>query len=161
VTICKCAGSPVCPIVALNEYLEKSASQMKVNISQGYLLRLLDKQSVLDSPVSYSSVYERLRKYLTMLGIYEGETPHSFRAGCALTLTLSGAGSSVADLQQHIGWKSNVMPDKYVRGSEIRGQPVASNLARVMQSETIVSAGEENKVFGSCTFESLMPLSKR
>jgi hypothetical protein len=36
---------------------------------------------VLDKPVSYSVVYQRLIYYLTTLGIYDGETPHNFRAG--------------------------------------------------------------------------------
>ena len=41
--------------------------------------------------MSYSAIYERLKTYLSVLGIDEGETPHSMRAGCAVTLALLGS----------------------------------------------------------------------
>ncbi len=50
---------------------------------------------VIGDRVTYSVMYERLFRYLTLLGMYEGETPHRFRAGCAVTLALS---SSVANV---------------------------------------------------------------
>lgn len=50
---------------------------------------------VLEQPVSYSVVYERLRMYLRVLDIDDGETPHSLRAGCAVALALSGSEQNV------------------------------------------------------------------
>ena len=41
--------------------------------------------------MSYSAIYERLKTYLSVLGIDEGEKPHSMRAGCAVTLALLGS----------------------------------------------------------------------
>ncbi len=46
---------------------------------------------VLTEPVTYDSVYIRLKKYLCFLGLHEGETPHSLRGGCAITIMLTGA----------------------------------------------------------------------
>lgn len=39
-------------------------------------------------------MYERLKFYLKILGIDEGETPHSLRAGCAITLAIGGGKST-------------------------------------------------------------------
>uniref|UniRef100_A0A8W8J8F9 Putative nuclease HARBI1 n=1 Tax=Magallana gigas TaxID=29159 RepID=A0A8W8J8F9_MAGGI len=35
--------------------------------------------------------------------IYEGETPHSFRVGCAITMALSGSAENVDQVMRHIG----------------------------------------------------------
>lgn len=35
--------------------------------------------------------------------MYEGETPHSFRAGRAVTLALSGSDANVGQLMNHVG----------------------------------------------------------
>lgn len=45
---------------------------------------------VLDAPVTYSAMYERLKFHLKILGIDEGDTPHSLRAGCAISLAMGG-----------------------------------------------------------------------
>lgn len=60
-------------------------------------------------------VYERLRYYLSVIGLYEGETPHSFRAGCAITMALSNAANSVDQVMQHIGWFSKESAEYYSR----------------------------------------------
>ena len=44
---------------------------------------------------------ERLKTYLQKLEIYDGETPHSFRATCAITLAISGT------LQEEVGGPPN------------------------------------------------------
>lgn len=54
--------------------------------------------------MSYSSIYERLKCYLITLGIDEGETPHSLRAGCAVHMCFSNAAHDVHDLMNHVGW---------------------------------------------------------
>lgn len=49
------------------------------------------------------------------LGLYDGETPHSFRAGCALLLETSGVAKDKQDLMQHIGWKCEKSARYYAR----------------------------------------------
>jgi hypothetical protein len=56
-------------------------------MTKGYLFRIVSENgSLLDKPVSYSVVYQRLRHYLTTLGIYDGETPHSSATQVAITV---------------------------------------------------------------------------
>jgi hypothetical protein len=76
-------------------------------LTRGYLFRVVSEiGSVLDEPVSYSVVYQRLIYYLTTLGIYEGETPHSFRAGCTIIMALTDSVENVEGVMNHISWFS-------------------------------------------------------
>lgn len=82
----KCEDSVICPVIGLQLYVS-GCKKLGVNLSKGYLFRIGTEDSrVLEQPVSYSVVYERLRMYLRVLDIDYGETPHSFRAGCAVAL---------------------------------------------------------------------------
>jgi len=63
-------------------------------------------------PFSSSAARNRLRGYLEATGLYAGETPHSLRAGCAITLSLLGVPQK--SIAQHIGWSSTNMLDHYV-----------------------------------------------
>ncbi|CAG2232401.1 unnamed protein product [Mytilus edulis] len=89
--------------------------------------------------VSYSVVYERLRYYLSTLGIYEGETPHSFRSGCTVTMALSDSASNVDEVMNHVGWFGKASAEYYGRvNTLIDSEIVASNLAAsVSQAENI------------------------
>lgn len=50
-----------------------------------------------------------------MLGIYEGETPHSFRAGCPVTLALSGSVANIGQIMNHVGWYGEGTAEYYSR----------------------------------------------
>ena len=65
--------------------------------------------------MSYSAIYERLREYLSRLGLYDGETPHSFRAGCAVHMLMSKSAESADDMKQHIGWATDCSARYYSR----------------------------------------------
>ncbi|CAH1789110.1 unnamed protein product [Owenia fusiformis] len=80
-------------------------------------------------------MYDRLRLYLTTLGIFEGETPHSLRAGCAITLMLSGAAKSSSDIMNHIGWFSYDSVQHYSRSGIMKDSCITSEkLAKSMSS---------------------------
>ena len=64
-----------------------------------------------DKPFIGSSVYNRFKQYLKDAGLEGGETPHSLRAGCSITLELLGVSKS--DIAKHIGWRSTSMVDHY------------------------------------------------
>ncbi|VDI23459.1 Hypothetical predicted protein [Mytilus galloprovincialis] len=68
------------------------ARALGVDLRVGYLFSTLSKnqKDVTDNPVSSNAMYDRLRKYLKKLDIYDGETPHGIRGACAITLALSG-----------------------------------------------------------------------
>lgn len=76
-----------------------------MSLSERYLLRIVTEDPrVLAQPVSYSFVYERLRMYHRVLDIDDGEMPHSFRAGCAVALALSGSVQNYGQIMRHVGW---------------------------------------------------------
>ncbi|XP_061174865.1 uncharacterized protein LOC133184007 [Saccostrea echinata] len=100
----RCEDQVLCPVKGLLDYF-LFAKKLKVDLSKGYLFRIVSENGmVLDKNISYSVVYDRLLYYLSTLGIYEGETPHSFRSGCAITMALSGSADNADQVMRHIGW---------------------------------------------------------
>ena len=81
------------------------AKQMGVDLSHGYLFRPVSPGgSVLSQGMSYACVYDRLKHYLGILDIDSGESPHSFRHGCAVVMaTLPQVESSNSKMMEHIG----------------------------------------------------------
>ena len=118
----------VCPVAALERYVE-GAMEMGIDVKKGYLFRPLDqsKKIVLDEPVSSSAMYYRLRSYLKTLGLDEGETTHSIRGGCAVTLALSGYGTS-DEIMKHVGWFTKDSLDRYSRMGRITGVGTVGNM---------------------------------
>lgn len=107
----------VCPVKGLLDFVEFSKLH-SVDLSKGYLFRRVPECGrVLDKNVSYLVVYERLRYYLITLGIYERETPHSFRSGCAITMTLSGSVEMLDQVMNHVGWFGKSSAEYYCRMS--------------------------------------------
>ena len=114
----RCDDTLICPIYALEYYFAQSA-KFGLDLSSGYAFRLVTEQGkVLDDAISYSAIYERLKYYLQILGIDEGETPHSLRAGCAITLALSS--DTRDDIMSHVGWSSSKMADYYSRATQLK-----------------------------------------
>ena len=96
--------SIVCPVVNLTTYV-KLADLMNIKLREGFLFRATDpKGRVSTKPFLGSTVANRLRLHLTTLKIHEGETMHSFRSGCSITLSLLGASDD--QVARHVGWKS-------------------------------------------------------
>ena len=63
-----------------------------------------------------------------MANIHGGETMHSFRSGCAITLSLLGV--SPDDIARHVGWKSLSTMEYYSQtGNVMRSKKVAATLA--------------------------------
>ncbi|CAC5380250.1 unnamed protein product [Mytilus coruscus] len=54
---------------------------------------------------------ERLKLHLNVLKLYEGETSHSSRRGCAITLHYAGVNDE--PINQHVGWGTKHMVDHY------------------------------------------------
>lgn len=92
----------ICPIQALEQYIEV-ARQMNVDLTRGYLFRpTTPKGGVQDAPFTSTAAEARLKTYLKEMGVDDGETLHGFRAGCAITLALTGA--DLAEIMEHVGW---------------------------------------------------------
>jgi integrase len=126
----------LCPVEGLDRYLSL-ARQVGIDLSAGFLFRpvSVDKSQVLDVGVSYSVMYARLKHYLSVLDIYDGETLHSLRGGCAVTL--AAAGVSQSDIMQHIGWQSASSVNRYTRSQTMFATGAApSVLVNVVESES-------------------------
>ncbi|XP_065922883.1 uncharacterized protein [Magallana gigas] len=111
----RCDDKVICPVVGIQDFVS-GCKDLGVDLSCGYLFRVVTEDArVLDQPVSYSVVYDRLRVYLRKLGVDEGETPHSFRAGCAVALAMSGSVSEVGQIMRHVGWFGEGSAEYYSR----------------------------------------------
>ncbi|XP_064635179.1 uncharacterized protein LOC135492564 [Lineus longissimus] len=152
----RCEDKLVCPVLAIERYIQWARS-FGANLSLGYLFRVVAESGrVLDKSVGYSAMYSRFVLYLTTLGIYEGETPPppSLRAGCAITLKLSGAAESSEEAMKHVGWFSKNTCDYYTREASLEdAAETAQRLASV-----VPFADELESIFGrSSTFSQLPP----
>ena len=119
----------LCPVQGLDDYV-KGAKDIGVDLRTGCLFRLLDtsKQSVLEHSLTYAAIYDRLKYYLNTLGINEGETPHSLRRGCAITLSLSGEGGKAEEIMGHVGWFSEKSLKRYNNLDKILDSSSISNM---------------------------------
>lgn len=87
---------------------------MQVDLTDGFLFRLSTLHIAI-SPLSISleAMNSRLKTSLKEASISEGETAHSFRSGCAITLALSG--SALADVMSHVGWERSQTATYYTQ----------------------------------------------
>ena len=107
----ECPDPKICPVANLKFYV-KLCDLMCVNLTEGYLFRVLNSKSeVSEDPFVGSAVANRLALHLCPAGIYDGETMHSFRSGYSITLSLLGVSSE--DVARHVGWSSIVIADYY------------------------------------------------
>lgn len=73
------------------EYYYKWISDNGINISLGYLFRfVMEKGRVLDKKLEYLVIYERLKCYLIILGIDEGEMLYSLWGGFVIIMVVLG-----------------------------------------------------------------------
>ena len=91
------------------------------------------------TPLSYSAIYDRLKHFLVTLGIFNGETPHSFRSGCAITMGLANPRMSKEGIKNHVGWFSDRSERYYTRSSVLHdSRVVAQGLADAAASSVSV-----------------------
>ena len=107
----------LCLIRAVGMYVAVSR-EIGIDLSRGYLFRPTDQKGrIVDPPLTSSTAENRLRLYLRQANIDAGETLHSFRSRCALTLTFSG--SNLADVMSHVGWSSPSTAQCYLKLSSV------------------------------------------
>ena len=117
----------ICPIRAVKNYVEGAAS-MRVDISLGPLFRQADLAgNVPPVRAKYDNMHYRLTKALSTLGLNEGETPHSLRAGSAVSL--QAMGGNALEIMQHIGWSNSQMLEHYARTAACASATLAANIA--------------------------------
>ncbi len=91
----------ICHITHLQEYLT-FAEKSEINLRQGYMFRVRNPSanSISDKPVTSPAMSDRLKKHLSAVNLYQGETSHSSRRGCAITLRMLGL--TDGQINQHI-----------------------------------------------------------
>lgn len=150
-TIYKCQNLNICPVHGLHIYFS-NAKELGVDLTVGYLFRSAYGISLVrDEGLSYGAVYDRLKHYLGILNIDEGETPHSFRAGC--TITLAAMGVSKQAIMSHVGWQSGSSYDRYSRSRALidKGE-VAETL---LEAAGNINAGHVTETFKSIDMHSM------
>lgn len=136
----------ICPITNLRLYIQL-CDLMGVNLRDGYLFRISDKKGhVSDAPFTGSAVASRLTLHLKTLNIHQGETMHSFRGGCAITLSLLGV--SQQDVARHVGWKSMATADYYTQCDKVMDP------GRAASALATASGGGTNGSTASVQFQS-------
>ncbi|XP_056015651.1 uncharacterized protein LOC125660664 [Ostrea edulis] len=142
----RCAEEDICPVLGLQQFVS-GCRDLGVDLSYGYLFRIVGEDArVLDQPVTYSVVYDRLRLYLRNISMDEEETPHSFRAGCAVALAMSGSVNDIGQIMRHIGWFGEGSAEYYSRlPALVESDFVAGRLAA-----SVKDAGMIQEKFQEC-----------
>lgn len=115
-SIRRCENLDICPVYNFERYMS-ICKLLKVDLRSGFLFRSTKGSSVTAEPFLGSAVYNRLKFYLGALGLDSGETPHSLRAGCSITLSLLGVPEGA--ILKHIGWRSASMLHHYTDLREV------------------------------------------
>ncbi len=129
-SIFRCSDDMICPVKGIEQYLTV-AKYHGLNLECGYLFRPVLQNNVINKPMSYEAIYDRLKFYLNKLELNEGETPHSLRNGSAITFRELG-GKNLENIKQHIGWSSDWSASHYSRSSK-RDQ--AANMVASMSQQ--------------------------
>ena len=77
-----------------------------------------------DKPVCGPSMTDRLRAHLTAVNLYEWESSHSSRRGCAITLKMLDIKDNL--INNHVGWGNTKMLEHYARIDGLYGQKGAA-----------------------------------
>ncbi|EDO38941.1 predicted protein [Nematostella vectensis] len=111
-------------------------------IKKVFRQQVLSKNNeVSDDPFVGSAIANRLSLHLKSAGIHNGETMHSFRRGCSITLSLLGV--PYEEIARHVGWSSVVTAEYYTqkdkelerfhKGSSYRGKTECKLFIRLPQ----------------------------
>ena len=111
------SDSSLCPVKAIELYIGIS-SALSLDLLSGFLFRPLNSLGkIQNKQLASSTLQSRLRSYLQEADIYNGATLHSFRAGLAITLALSG--SQLADIMEHVGWRHAPTASHYLKVAQV------------------------------------------
>ena len=144
------ANPAICPVQNLQFYINLCAS-MQVKLSSGFLFHpTTSKGCISNAPFLASTMQARLVKYLSTLGIYDGESVHGFRGGTSILLRLSGV--SKEEVAKDVGWQSTSLVDCYTQVEKVMSASTSSDiLARSTVDHGQGSQVEElGKTFREC-----------
>ena len=141
----------ICPVKALDDYMAICRA-IKISVDNGPLFRTTSGNRVLLDAFSTDAAEARLKGYLSEAGL-SNRTLYSFRCGGAITMALTG--SSLDDIVDHVGWRSNRMAKYYLQlHKSLQPDSVAARMAQATP-ETSTRYEELNQLSG---FEPAFPL---
>ena len=116
-TVKQTANPAICP-ERNPQFFVELCNSMRLDLSAGFLFRPTSKKGgVINAPLLAPTVQARLTKYLSSLGINDGETAHGFRSGTSILLRLLGVSREY--VAKHIGWKSMALVDYYTQVDKV------------------------------------------
>ena len=119
------ANPAICPVRNL-QFFVNLCTAMNVDLSAGFLFRPTSKKGgILNASLLASTIQARLIKYLSSLGINEGESVHGFRARNSILLRLLGV--SKEEVAKHIDWKSTALVDHFTQVQKVMNTSAASD----------------------------------
>ena len=131
--------------------------QNNLILSGGYFFRPLNHSNI-DHPFSSSAANSRLKLCLKDLHLFDGETPHSSRSGCALTLMWLGIDVEV--IKSHVGWKSDDMLRYYTVSNGVNQWSVSSKALSQISEETAGDLIDKFKRYNDCRVQEFIRLVK-
>ncbi|XP_078665289.1 LOW QUALITY PROTEIN: uncharacterized protein LOC144907792 [Branchiostoma floridae x Branchiostoma belcheri] len=140
-----CSDKRGCQVEGLVRYW--TSVSMEVDLREGYLFRSTVGHCISPNPFSAAAAGARLKAYLQQLGLDEGETVHSFRAGAAITLAMSGV--ELEGIMSHGGWRGSTTALHYLQLGRILGHnSPASILAQASEEGTATELAERYRSWG-------------
>lgn len=131
----------LCPVRALHRYVH-GACAMGISLQTGYLFRHADQSgSVLLRAAGYDKMYYHLNKVLKALGLKDGETPHSLRAGSTVSLVATKA--TALEIMGHMGWSTKKMLDLYARTQACKSSNLAARIAEPQVEQAALQAQDD------------------
>ena len=128
---------------------------MRVDLSIGFpCCPTSRKGGIRNAPLLASTVQARLIKYLSSLGINDGESVHGFRAGNSILLRLLGVSNK--EVAKHIGWKSTALVDYYIQIDKVINTTASSDVLACSTVDNGNGSSAENlwNTFRECNISS-------
>ncbi len=152
----KVPGCSACPVKNLEIYLSLS-SRMSIDLQTGYLFRTTDRHGhITENAFAGSAVANRLKRHMRTLSILDGETMHSLRSGCSVTLALLGVPYS--EIARHVGWKSVNMALYYTQCERVFSPNGASSVLADSSPTKALLLGKNFRKRN--TLDGFLPISK-
>ena len=131
----------ICPVKGVEQYFD-TARHLDINLDTGFLFRPVKSRSVINRPLDYQAIYCRLKLYLRMLDIDQGETPHSIRGACAISLrsmipNILPPLNTQHHMMNHVGWRTNASASHYSREGKLSQATIASKALSAPSSDPI------------------------
>ena len=132
-TVARHPNPSICPVKALDDYMAICRA-IRISVANGPLSRTTSGNRVLLDAFSTNAAEAHLKGYLSDAGL-GNKTLHSFCCGGAITMALTG--STLDDIADHAGWRSNRMAKYYLQlHKSLQPDSVAARLAQATPDTT-------------------------